>query len=114
MNFKSKSQLRNIAYRLGINREKAIPVCKECQAPLTDTDQRKFCSRRCAASFNNRGVRRHGDPEGKAERDRVRANERYRERTVASGKVKFNKRSRVYTRKCRTCGESDLISDGKV
>lgn len=28
--------------------------CTECQAPLTEKDQRKFCSRSCSVSFNNR------------------------------------------------------------
>lgn len=36
--------------------------CKECQSPLTLRDQKVFCGSSCAAKFNNRGRRRHGNP----------------------------------------------------
>lgn len=35
-------------------------TCEECQKELTSRFQKKFCSHSCAATFNNRGVTRHG------------------------------------------------------
>ena len=32
--------------------------------PPSNLKRRKFCSRSCSATFNNRGVRRHGKPRG--------------------------------------------------
>lgn len=34
-----------------------------CQEELTGKWQKKFCNNSCAASFNNKGVRRHSKPE---------------------------------------------------
>jgi hypothetical protein len=34
--------------------------CKKCGNELTGKWQITFCSRSCATSFNNKGVRRHG------------------------------------------------------
>lgn len=34
--------------------------CKNCSIELTNNSQKKFCSSSCAASFNNKGIRRHG------------------------------------------------------
>lgn len=36
-----------------------IIYCINCASP---TDNPKFCSRSCSASFNNRGIQRHGRP----------------------------------------------------
>ena len=44
--------------------------CKQCARPIElkkhqrpiDVRRKKFCSRSCAASHNNLGVRRHGNP----------------------------------------------------
>jgi 5-methylcytosine-specific restriction endonuclease McrA len=36
--------------------------CIHCQTELTKKDQKKFCSRSCAASYNNTGRRRHSKP----------------------------------------------------
>lgn len=37
-------------------------LCKQCHNELTTTHSKMFCSRSCAARFNNKGVRRHGKP----------------------------------------------------
>lgn len=37
--------------------------CQTCQTSLFGKDQKKFCSRSCAATFNNTGRRRHSKPE---------------------------------------------------
>lgn len=38
-------------------------LCKFCSAPITYEDRRNnFCDHSCAAAFNNKGVRRHGEP----------------------------------------------------
>jgi hypothetical protein len=38
-------------------------LCKECKNPINyEKRHNKFCSRSCAASFNNRGIQRHGKP----------------------------------------------------
>jgi len=38
-------------------------VCKNCSLEVNVKDKdRKFCSQSCSASFNNKGVRRHGIP----------------------------------------------------
>ena len=37
--------------------------CLHCQTDLLKKDQKKFCSRSCAASHNNTGRRRHSKPE---------------------------------------------------
>jgi 5-methylcytosine-specific restriction endonuclease McrA len=47
---------------LGINN---IMKCLTCQSDLLKRDQKKFCSRSCAATFNNTGRRRHSKPESK-------------------------------------------------
>lgn len=36
--------------------------CLFCQKPLVKNSSVKFCNSSCSASFNNRGVRRHGNP----------------------------------------------------
>jgi len=35
--------------------------CKHCNTPLS-SHSKKFCNSSCAASFNNKGVQRHGNP----------------------------------------------------
>ncbi len=47
---------------LGINN---IMKCLHCQTNLFLKHQKKFCSRSCSASYNNKGVRRHSNPESK-------------------------------------------------
>jgi len=42
--------------------------CLTCQAELIGKDQKKFCSRSCAATFNNTGRRRHSKPESRYSR----------------------------------------------
>jgi 5-methylcytosine-specific restriction endonuclease McrA len=42
-----------------------MKICQTCQKSLTKKHQIKFCSRSCAATFNNTGVRRHSKPESK-------------------------------------------------
>ena len=37
--------------------------CLKCQIKLLRKEQKKFCSRSCAASFNNTGRRRHSKPD---------------------------------------------------
>lgn len=39
--------------------------CLQCQIELLRKDQKKFCSRSCAATFNNTGRRRHSKPESR-------------------------------------------------
>lgn len=39
--------------------------CLHCQIDLFLKHQKKFCSRSCSASYNNKGVRRHSKPESK-------------------------------------------------
>ena len=39
--------------------------CQTCKQPLTRKHQQKFCSRSCAATFNNTGLRRHSKPDSK-------------------------------------------------
>jgi hypothetical protein len=43
----------------------SIMKCLTCQTNLLGRDQKKFCSRSCAATFNNTGRRRHSKPESK-------------------------------------------------
>lgn len=43
---------------------KSSSTCKQCTKNITNR-RNKFCSSSCAASFNNRGVRRHGKPKSK-------------------------------------------------
>ena len=42
-----------------------MKLCTTCQQPLLRKDQKKFCSRSCAATFNNTGKRRHSKPDSK-------------------------------------------------
>ena len=37
-------------------------TCKHCNNPITSKYAKIFCSKSCAQSFNNKGVRRHGKP----------------------------------------------------
>lgn len=47
---------------MGKEKYKLSPkTCKKCSEPISYEKRRnKFCSRSCSASFNNKGVRRHG------------------------------------------------------
>ena len=37
-------------------------TCKHCNNPITSKHAKIFCGSSCAASYNNKGVRRHGEP----------------------------------------------------
>ena len=39
-----------------------MKTCKHCNNPITSKYAKIFCSKSCAQSFNNKGVRRHGKP----------------------------------------------------
>ena len=39
--------------------------CLTCQTDLLKKHQKKFCSRSCAATYNNTGLRRHSKPDSK-------------------------------------------------
>lgn len=41
--------------------------CLECQSEIKSKSAKKFCCQSCAASYNNRGVRRHGKEPGNCE-----------------------------------------------
>ena len=39
-----------------------MKICKNCNNPITSKHAKIFCGSSCAASYNNKGVRRHGEP----------------------------------------------------
>lgn len=39
-----------------------MKTCKQCQGEITSKHAKIFCSRSCAATYNNTGVHRHGRP----------------------------------------------------
>lgn len=42
-----------------------LKLCQNCNNPIPkEKKNNKFCCQSCAASFNNKGVRRHGNPAG--------------------------------------------------
>lgn len=41
-----------------------MKICLECQTVITSRTAKKFCCQGCASTYNNRGVRRHGQPKG--------------------------------------------------
>lgn len=48
--------------------EKNAKTCPHCKTVLPyEKRKNKFCSQSCAASYNNKGVRRHGNPPGVCE-----------------------------------------------
>lgn len=58
-----KSRLKLVAFiaaqRAASHQKHAGKTCRHCQRPLSyDKRRNRFCSRACAASFNNRGVSR--------------------------------------------------------
>lgn len=44
--------------------QRIIRYCKQCGDVITSKSAKVFCGSSCAASFNNRGVRRHGEAPG--------------------------------------------------
>lgn len=58
--FKGRQVTLNLTER-SHSMSKNARKCKLCNHVLTGY-QKKFCSKSCAATYNNRGVRRHGSP----------------------------------------------------
>lgn len=48
--------------------QRIIRFCKQCGDQITSKSAKVFCGSSCAASFNNKGVRRHGNAPGKCAR----------------------------------------------
>ena len=48
--------------------EQSPKICPTCDSPIPyEKRTNKFCCQSCAATFNNRGIRRHGQPAGTCE-----------------------------------------------
>lgn len=45
-----------------IYKEQVVHICQNCGDDFAAKGDRKFCSKSCSASYNNRGIRRHGSP----------------------------------------------------
>lgn len=48
--------------------QRIIRYCKQCGDEITSKSAKVFCNHSCAASFNNKGVRRHGNAPGNCAR----------------------------------------------
>ena len=81
--------------------------CKNCESSLSyDKRNNKFCSKSCAASFNNKGVRRHGRKHSKELIDCRNCNKKVKhsESLYCSNRCYIDHRYKIRYSKALQCG----------